>query len=87
MEIVKKTEEYQIVKKRNGRYGVRRADRKWVTGEDKMKILIAEGLVKAPEPKADDTSTESDAGAEQSAEQAPDEAAEQSAGDDAKPVD
>ena len=51
MEIVKQTEEYQIIKKRNGRYGVRRADRKWVAGEEKQKILIAEGLVKAPEPK------------------------------------
>ena len=51
MEIVKQTEEYQIIKKRNGRYGVRGADRKWVAGDEKQKILIAEGLVKAPEPK------------------------------------
>lgn len=51
MEIVKETEEYQIIKKRNGRYGVRRTNRKWVTGDEKVKILIAEGLLKAPEPK------------------------------------
>ena len=53
MEIVKQTEEYQIIKKRSGRYGVRGADRKWIGGDDKVKILIAEGLIKAPEPKAE----------------------------------
>ena len=51
MEIVKTTEEHQIIKKRSGRYGVRRTNRKWVAGEEKLKILIAEGLVKAPTPK------------------------------------
>ena len=51
MEIVKQTEEYQIVKKRSGRYGVRGANRKWISGDEKVKILIAEGLLKAPAPK------------------------------------
>ena len=51
MEIVKTTEEYQIIKKRSGRYGVRGTNRKWVTGDEKLKILIAEGLIKAPAPK------------------------------------
>ena len=69
MEIVKKTEEYQIIKKRNGRFGVRRMNRKWITGEEKVKILIAEGLVKAPAPKAEaeagaDADAEAGAGAE-----------------------
>ena len=53
MEIVKTTEEYQIIKKRSGRYGVRGPDRKWVTGDDKEKILVAEGLIKSTEPKAE----------------------------------
>jgi hypothetical protein len=51
MEIVKTTEEYQIIKKRSGRYGIRGTNRKWVTGDEKLKILIAEGLIKAPAPK------------------------------------
>ena len=51
MEIVKETEEYQIIKKRSGRYGVRGANRKWISGDEKVKILIAEGILKAPEPK------------------------------------
>ncbi|MEM7436183.1 MAG: hypothetical protein AAF436_13580 [Myxococcota bacterium] len=75
MEIVKQTPEYEIIKKRSGRYGVRNAQRKWVNGEEKVKILIAEKLIKAPEPKpeppaeeatAEDAATE-EAGAEDAA--------------------
>lgn len=51
MEIVKQNEAYQIIKKRSGRYGVRGSDRKWITGDEKVKILVAEGLLKAPAPK------------------------------------
>lgn len=51
METVKKTAEYEIIKKRSGRYGVRDARRKWITGDDKVKILLAEKLIKAPPPK------------------------------------
>lgn len=65
MEIVKQTEEYQIVKKRSGRYGVRRIDRTWLSGEEKVKVLIAEGLIKAPEPKPE---PEADADADADAE-------------------
>lgn len=68
MEIVKKTPEYEIIKKRSGRYGVRNAERKWVNGEEKVKILLAEKLIKAPEPKN-----------EEPAEAAPEEAGEEAA--------
>ncbi len=50
MEIVKETEEYQIVKKRSGRYGVRKRDRSWITGDAKVEILVTEGLIKLTEP-------------------------------------
>ena len=64
MEIVKKTEEYQIIKKRSGRYGVRGTDRKWVTGDEKVKILAAEGLIKAAAPKPEpEAEAAADAGA------------------------
>ena len=71
MEIVKQTEEYQIVKKRSGRYGVRGANRKWISGDEKVKILIAEGLLKAPAPKeeaepAAEAEADADADAEKS---------------------
>ena len=42
MESVKKTEAYEIVKKRSGRYGVVGANRKWISGDEKVKILLAE---------------------------------------------
>ena len=48
MEVVKKTNRYTIFKKRNGRYGVRSAGGAWINGEDKVKILSEEGLIKTP---------------------------------------
>jgi len=71
MEIVKTTEEYQIIKKRSGRYGVRRTNRKWVNGEEKTKILIAEGLMKAPTPKPEPEPEEGAAEEAAAAEEAP----------------
>ena len=50
MEIVKETEDYQIVKKRSGRYGIRKRDRSWITGDEKVKILVTEGLIKLSDP-------------------------------------
>lgn len=78
MEIVKKTKEYEIIKKRSGRYGVRDAKRKWVSGDEKVKILLAEKLIKAPVPKkepepapeAEAAESPADAGAEGAAEEA-----------------
>ena len=53
MEIVKRTSEYTIVKKRNGRYGVQtKRGRQWINADEKVKILLEAGLIKAPEPKA-----------------------------------
>jgi len=49
--VVKKTDTFVILKKRSGRYAVKGANRKWVTGEEKIKILMAEGLLKAPAKK------------------------------------
>lgn len=46
METVKQTENYTIIKKRSGRYGVKGSNKKWINGEEKAKILNAEGLIK-----------------------------------------
>lgn len=51
MELVKKTNEYSVFKKKNGRYGVKGAKNKWINGDEKIKILLKEGLIKAPAPK------------------------------------
>ena len=50
MEVVKQTDEYTVIKKRSGRFGVKNSAGKWINGEDKVKILIAEGLIKAAMP-------------------------------------
>lgn len=44
MEIVKKATAYTIIKKGNGRFGVRSKNRTWISGEEKVKILVKEGL-------------------------------------------
>lgn len=70
MKIVKKTSEYTISQRRDGRYAVVDGSKNPVNGDEKVKILLAEELVKitapapapAPEPEveeapADDTET------------------------------
>lgn len=45
MKLIKKTKEYTIFQKRNGRYGVQDATKKWVNGDAKAKILADEKLI------------------------------------------
>lgn len=65
MKVTKKTAEYTVYQKRNNRYAVKGADSKWLNGDDKVKVLLAEGLIKltaaaakeeapAEEPAADE---------------------------------
>ena len=75
MESVKKTKEYEIVKKRSGRYAVRDAKRNWVRGDEKVKILLAEKLIKAPVPKKEEPEPAPEASAEEAPAGATDEAA------------
>ena len=58
MKSVKKTEKYEVLQKRSGRYAVRGENKKWVNGDDKVKILIAEGLVTAPVKKEEPAAEE-----------------------------
>ena len=69
MEVVKKTDAYVIVKKRSGRYGVKNSEGKWINGDEKVKILVEAGLVKAAVAKAEpvEESTEEVAEAEEAA--------------------
>lgn len=75
MKVVKKTSEYTILQRRDNRYAVVGADKKPVNGDDKVKILVAEDLLKvavpapAPEPEAEETVAE-EAPAEAAAEDA-----------------
>jgi hypothetical protein len=45
METVKSTEKYTIMKKKSGRFGVQTPKRKWINGDEKRDILLAEGLI------------------------------------------
>ncbi len=51
MEVVKLVKGLTIVKKRNGRFGVKNAKGKWVNAEEKVKVLLGEGLIAAPVAK------------------------------------
>lgn len=68
MEVVKQTDEYTVIKKRSGRYGVKNAAGKWINGDEKVKILVAEGLIKAAVPA--EKPVEEEAPAEEAAEAA-----------------
>ena len=58
MEIVKKTKTYTVIKKRSGRFGVLGANGKWINGNEKIKILLDEGIIKVPAPKAPESTDE-----------------------------
>ncbi len=49
--VVKRTPAYTIWKKRSGRYAVEATNGSWIHAEEKVKILLAEGLIKAPAKK------------------------------------
>ena len=52
MKLVKKTDEYSIFKRKDGRYAIQDAAKNAVNGDEKAKILTAEGLItlSAPAP-------------------------------------
>lgn len=61
MQVVTRTDEYTIYKKRNQRYAVRNKDREWVRGDDKVAVLLAHNLIAAPTPKAPEQPEEPEA--------------------------
>ena len=52
MQLVKKTDNHLIYKKRSGRFAVMTRKKSYVNGEEKAKILLGAGLVKAAPKKA-----------------------------------
>jgi len=85
MKLVKKTAEYSIFKRSDERYAVKDADKNPVNGEEKVKILLAEDLIKAAapaEPVAEEAAEEesTEAAAEEAA--AAEEPAEEEAAKD-----
>ena len=68
MKTVKSTAEYTVFQRNDERYAVRGAGRTWINGDAKVEILMKEGLMKKPEPKAEpveETSDDSEAASEE----------------------
>lgn len=79
MKEVQTAGEYIIYQKKSGRYAVKGADKKYVNGDDKAKILLDAGLVELsqPAPQPEETTAEaSDEVAEDAGEQAAEETKE-----------
>lgn len=82
MKVVKETNEYTVFQKRSGRYAVQDAKKNLINGEEKAKILLAEGLIKLTEPSAPaeepaaEEAAETEAAEEAPAEEASEDAAE-----------
>ena len=47
MKVVKKTEMFTIYVKSSGRFAVKDANKNWVNAEEKVKILVENGFIKA----------------------------------------
>jgi hypothetical protein len=77
MKLVKKTDGYTIYQRGDNRYAVKDADKNPVNGDEKVRILVAEDLLKVSlpaEPVAEEAPEEEAAAAE---EEAQEEAAEE----------
>jgi hypothetical protein len=64
MQVTKKTAEYTVLKRADGRYAVKSNNNKFINGEDKVKILTDEGLLVRPAPKAVEPTAEAETEAE-----------------------
>jgi len=68
MKLVKKTDEYSIYLRGDKRYAVEDARKKPVNGDDKVRILVAEGLLKVAAPAKVEEPAAEEAPAEESVE-------------------
>ena len=66
MKLIKKTAEYKIFMRGDDRYAVQDANGKPVNGEEKVRILVQEDLIKVtlPSPKAEAPESDDAAGSE-----------------------
>lgn len=71
MKVIKKTADYLITQRKDKRYAVKDSNKKPVNGDEKIRILVQEGLievkVKAPEPEPEVAEAVEEAAAEESA--------------------
>ncbi len=82
MKVVKRTDEFTIYQRGDERYAVKDANKTAVNGEEKVKILLAEGLIKvtqAAEQPAEEPAEEAPAEDESAEEEPAEESAEETA--------
>lgn len=53
MQVVARTDEYTIYKRRDARYAVKARSGGWINGDEKVAVLRTHDLIKAPAPKAE----------------------------------
>lgn len=82
MKVVKNTDQYTVYQKRSGRYAVQSNKGTPINQEDKVKILLAEGLIAAPAEKAPEPAPVVEEVAEESAEESTEEAAAEEPSED-----
>lgn len=87
MKLVKKTDDYSIFQRNDNRYAVQDANKKAVNGDEKVRILVEEDLIKAAvpaEPVAEEAPAEDAPAADEApaAEEAPAAAEEPAAEED-----
>ena len=84
MELIKKTDNYTIYKKKSGRYAVKNKEKKYLSDKEKVEILLEEKLIKlSPRKKPEEPAAE--AAAEEAA-PAAEAAAEEPAAEAAAPA-
>ena len=69
MKLVKKTEEYSIYLRGDKRYAVEDSRKQAVNGDEKVRILVEEGLVKTAAPAKPEEPVAEEAPAEEAAEE------------------
>lgn len=79
MELVKKSGEFSIFKKKNNRFCVQNKNKKYVNGDKKQEVLLAEGLITITKAKAKPVAEAAPEPTEAVAEAAPEEAPEEKA--------
>ncbi len=83
MKLIKKTADYSIFQRGDERYAVKDAAKKPVNGDEKVAILLEEGLIKVAAPSAPAEPEPAEASAEESsAEEPAEEAAVADEGED-----
>ncbi len=86
MKLVKKTAEYSIYKRSDDRYAVKDANKQPVNGEEKVKILLAEELIKVTLPAEPAEEAPEEAAAEEGAAEESAEASAEAADEEAAPA-